>query len=142
MSVDKGYNNRQSDLSSKVIGVILVLLILVCILIAYNDTKEYSVPVIANLSISTYYEQEGREVIGYTHHYGLRVYNKPYEMPHYKTQYIYSFDGNTYTTDIWRSYKEPKETIRLYVNPNNPEDVIISSDKVSLKELLYQITEN
>lgn len=115
--------------------VVLLAVIIILTAVCKIKTDRFNVETVAT-KISEVNLNDDRELIGYadTVNGTARVYDKTYRAMAYVTTYQYT-DGNEFYEFIYKSQFKPADTMRIYYDENNPEEICFASDKVSLKEL-------
>lgn len=128
------------DIKENLFSTIFVMSILICvsilIIVCKYKTDAYTVE-IESTKVSEVNLNDDRTVIGYadTAHGVAKVYDRSYRSPGYIYTYQYTYNDKQYEY-IYMSYTTMTDTVRIYLNPDNPSDFCFASEKVSWKEFI------
>lgn len=135
--MNKDMDNRDYKGTAVTSFICLILVLFaICIIVCKRETDRYTIELTAD-RISEINLNDDRVLIGYadTTHGTAKVYDSPQKAFMFVGTYQYEYNDVSYTF-MYRSCYPTRESMRLYIDENNPEDFCFASDKVSWRELL------
>ena len=127
---------RKRDSFPTIFVLLLLMFMTICIMVCKYKTDAYTVE-LESTKISEVNLNDDRNIIGYadTAHGTAKVYDKSYSVAPYVCTYQYTYNGEQYEY-IYKSSMKMPDTIRIYLNPDEPSDFCFAFDKVSWKEFM------
>lgn len=127
---------REQNSIPTILVMLLLMFMTICIMVCKYKTDAYTVE-LESTKISEVNLNDDRSIIGYadTTQGTVKVYDKVYKAAPYVSTYQYIYNGKQYEY-IYRSSISMPDIVRIYLNPEEPSDFCLASEKVSWKEFI------
>ena len=127
---------RNKDSFATILIMLSLMYITICIMVLKYKTDIYTIE-LESIKVSEVNLNDDRNIIGYadTADGTAKVHDKYYNAAPYVCTYQYTYNGEQYEY-IYKSSIRMPDTVRIYLNPGEPSDFCLASEKVSLKEFI------